>query len=110
MTPHIFDHLTQVEEIITEIDIHDLDVLDKDELVQLIKQILNHHTLDTVLTHLPQDKHEHFLQEYRQDPTNQQLLAWLKQEIQADIEEAIKVQAAKIKKEILTEIKKARKN
>ena len=108
MTAHIFDNLTEVEEIITEVDIHYLDALDREELVDLIKKILHHHALDTVLTHLPADKHEQFLTQYHQDPANQELLTWLKQEIKTDVAVAIKDQTKKIKAEILAEIKKAR--
>lgn len=110
MSPHIFDNITQIEEIVTEIDIHELDSLDRDELIDLIKKIMHHYTLDTVLTHLPQDKHQHFLTKYHEDPANMELLAWLKQEIKADIEKAIAEQSKKIKSEILSEIKRARVN
>ena len=106
---HFYDHLILIEEVIGQIDLHDLTAEERDELVQLVDQTLHHHALDTILTHLPKDKHEHFLSRYHHDPADHQLLNWLKSEIKADIEAAIKVQAAKIKKEILAEIKKARK-
>lgn len=106
----IFNHLTLVEEIITEIDMHDLSAEERDELVELAQKTLHHHVLSTVLDHLPKDKHHHFITEYHRDPANQQLLTWLKQEITEDIEAKIKLEAARVKKEILTEIKKAKVN
>ena len=108
MNQSIFHNLTLVEEIITEIDLHDLSREERDELVDLVQKTLHHHTLATVLDHLPTEKHPEFLAKYKQDPENKQLLAWLKLEIKIDIEAAIKTQAAKIKKEILAEIKRAK--
>lgn len=108
MSKSLFNHLTLVEEIITEIDMHDLSTEERDELVDLVHQTMNHHTLAAVLDHLPQDKHQEFITKYTNDPQNQELLAWLKSEIKIDIEQEITTQAAKIKKEILAEIKKAK--
>jgi len=109
MSQSIFHHLTLVEEIITEIDMHDLTTEERDELVDLAQKTIHHHTLTTVLDHLPPQKHHEFITKYKNDPENKELLAWLKSEIKIDIEAAIKTQAAKIKKEILAEIKRARK-
>lgn len=109
MTHSLFNHLTLVEEIITEIDMHNLSQEERDELVDLVHQTMNHHTLAAVLDKLPKAKHQEFIAKYKNDPQNKQLLAWLKSEIKEDIEAVITTQAAKIKKEILAEIKKARK-
>ena len=108
MNQTLFNHLILIEEIITEIDMHDLSREERDELVDIVQKTLHHHTLTTVLDHLPKDKHQQFLTKYKHDPDNIKLLAWLKSEIKIDIEQEIKVQAAKIKKEILDEIKKAK--
>ncbi len=108
MSQSLFNHLTLVEEVITEIDMHDLSSEERDELVDLVHQTLNHHTLAAILDKLPKDKHREFIAKYKDDPQNKVLLAWLKSEIKEDIEQEIKTQAAKIKKEILAEIKKAK--
>lgn len=108
MNKSLFNHLTLVEEIITEIDMHDLNPEERDELVDLVQKTLYHHTLTTVLDHLSQDKHQQFLAQHHRHTSDDQLLAWLKSEIKIDIEQEIRSQAAKIKKEILAEIKKAK--
>ncbi len=108
MSKSLFNHLTLIEEIITEIDVHDLSTEEREELVDLVQKTLYHHVLTTVLDHLPQDKHQQFLTQHHHHTNESELLAWLKSEIKIAIEKEIRTQAAKIKKEILAEIKKAK--
>lgn len=108
MSHHFFDHLTLIEEIVTEIDLQDIDPEERKDLVEIALETLRHHSLSTILDHLPKDKHGNFLSAYKKDPENKELLDWLKSEITDDVEEIIKQQSAKIKKEILAEIKKSR--
>lgn len=108
MTKTFYDHLTVIEEVLSELNNYSIDPLEKAELIDLIDQNLHNHTLDIILTHLPEDKHETFLHSFKTAPHDPALLAFLKQEIKTDIESAIKVQARKIKQEILAEIKKAK--
>ncbi|MDO8488459.1 MAG: hypothetical protein Q7S31_04125 [bacterium] len=105
---HFFDHLTFIEEVVTEIDLHELTPEEREELVQLAQKTLRQHSLTVILDHLPKEKHGHFMSRYQSDPANRELLNWLKQEITEDVEEMIKSQAAQIKTEILAEIKKAK--
>ena len=98
--------LYSYEEIIAQ-----LDGLDSEELAELIKIIdetLRHHTLDLILTHLPNQHHEEFLIKFNSDPHDQTLLDYLKIHI-PDIEPKLKDHTSKIKAEILRDIRKSRK-
>ena len=108
MSKVFYDHLILIPEVLSELDKYVSDPEEKTELIDLINQSLHHHTLDIILTHLSQDKHEQFLTRLKATPHDPSLLAFLKKEIKSDIESTIKVQAQLIKKEILAEIKKAK--
>jgi GrpB-like predicted nucleotidyltransferase (UPF0157 family) len=61
------------------------------------------------LKELPKTKHEFFLDHFQKSPEDEKLLVYLKREIDEQIEERIKTEAAKVKREILAEIKRAKK-
>lgn len=105
---YFYHHLIQVEDVTSRVDTHDLGQEEKEELLDLVDQIVHKHTLNIILKHLPKDKHDHFLKKFQATPHDKQLLEYLKKEIKSDIESAIRTQAEKIKKEILSEIKKSR--
>ena len=93
---YFFDHLIIIDEAISALDAYDLPSQERAELVDLIHQTTHHHILN-------------FLTKFQATPHDPELLAFLKREIKADIESEIKIQAVRIKKEILAEIKKSRK-
>lgn len=108
MSKIFYDHLVQIEEIYLELDKHDLPKENRDELASLIDETTHHRILDTILTHLPQEKHQTFLEKFHASPHDQKLLTYLKSEIAADIEEKIKTEGRKLKAELLAEIKRAK--
>lgn len=104
---YFYHHLIQIEDVTSLIDAHDLDKVEKEELLSLVDQIIHHHTLSVIFKHLPKNKHDAFLTAFHATPHDKQLLDYLKKEIKIDIESTIRTQAEKIKKEILSEIKKS---
>ena len=106
---YFFDHLIIIDEAISALDAYDLPSQERAELVGLIHQTTHHHILHVILNHLPKHHHENFLTKFQAAPHDPELLAFLKKEIKADIESEIKIQAKKIKAEILAEIKKSKK-
>lgn len=104
-----YDHLVLIEEVVSEIEAWPIEEKEKGELISLVDQTLHQHTLDVILTHLPQDKHAHFLSRFKEAPHDPALLTFLKTEITIDIETEIRKRAQTVKKEILAEIKKAKK-
>jgi len=109
MAKIFYDHLVLIEEIIAEIDAHNLDPKKRQELIALVDQTLHHHILDVILTHLPHHHHEAFLTRFHQAPHDFGLLTFLKEHTDGDIEKEILKKANSVKKDILSEIKKARK-
>lgn len=108
MSKIFYDHLVVREEIIAELDKHVIAVEEREELVQLADETLHHHVLDIILSSLPAEKHEEFLVKFHNTPFDEKLLDYLK-EIDKDIEQKISSEAKKVKDELLTEIKRAKK-
>lgn len=106
---NFYHHLIHTDDVIAEIDSYDISIDEKDELVNLVQQIFHNHTFNLILNHLPKNKHREFLSKFASTPYDLALLNFIKKEIKIDIEEAIKNQSEKIKKELLAEIKKSRK-
>lgn len=109
MTKIFYDHLTITEEITSTLNSYSMSGDERKELEELIGQTVHHEVLNTILTHLPKEKHEDFLTKFHAAPHDKELLDYLKKEIKIDIEKEIKLQAKKIRKEILEEIKRANK-
>ena len=108
MAKTFLDHLIVLEEVTSELDAYDLPIDEKAEILGLIHHTTHQHILNVILNHLPQQRHEPFLTKFQKAPHDPELLAFLKREIKADIESEIRIQAARIKKEILAEIKKSK--
>lgn len=94
-----YSHLIIIEEIITELDSYELTKEERDELEKLIRENIHHEAVHTALKHLPEQHHKEFL--------DKQHLDFLDKEIKEKVEAEIKKQGEKIKKEILSEIKRS---
>lgn len=108
MAKIFYDHLVVVEEVTEKLEKYDLDAVSLQELVLLIGETLHQEILDLILTHLPDNLHEDFLARFYRDPGDAGLLDYLKTHTGKDIEKLIKLEAQKVKREILAEIKSAK--
>lgn len=102
MTKIFYDHLVLREEVTIELDKYNLAREEKEELIQLVDETLHHQILNTILTHLPKEKHREFLEKFHKAPHDESLLKYIK-----DFEQEIVKEAQKIKRELLSEIKTA---
>lgn len=107
MNRKFFDHLIIREEIVAELNLHNLAPLERDEILDIIDQTFHHHILDLILTHLPREHHEEFLVQYYSAPHNPELLDYLKSHV-SDVEDKIINQASQITSEILSDIRKSK--
>jgi hypothetical protein len=108
MSKIFYDHLIIREEITAQLDLHKIDPEEREELLEIIDETLHHATLNVILNHLPKEHHSEFMTRFHAAPHDESLLDYLQQKITTDIRSEIKLQAQKIKKEILQEIKKSR--
>lgn len=108
MSKIFYDYLIKIEEVLVELDGQELQVEERTELINLIDDTFHHHTLSLILSHLPTEHHEKFLARFHDSPQDPELLNFLKETITDDVEELIRKEAEKIKKEILKDIKRSR--
>lgn len=99
-----YDHLVEIQDIYLKIDTYGLPPEEKSKLLHVVHQTLDVHIIDLVLTHLPKEKHQTFLDQLAKQPHHPKLLQLVKKEV-VDIEDKIKQLVDKVKQEILTELK-----
>lgn len=98
-----YAHLVDLTEIEIRLDSHGLKKHEKDELFLMVKETLHYRVVSEILTHLPEEHHDWFLEEYTKVPHSKQLLAQLKDQV-AEIEDKIKGVVDRVKEEILAEL------
>ncbi|MBI3289872.1 hypothetical protein HYZ78_00575 [Candidatus Microgenomates bacterium] len=106
MSKIFYDHLIIIEDLegVVKSDSHE----EREELHQLIDEMIHHRVLGCILDHLPRVHHEEFLEKFHEKPYDESLVNYLQEKTpqDVDIEEKIKEEVAKLKKELLKDLKK----
>lgn len=108
MTKLFYDHLVVIEDIVAVLDEHELSREEREQLLETIDETLHHHIMDVILTYLPREHHEIFLEKLTAKPHHPELLAFVQEKTAIDIEREIKKTAERIKKKILKDIEEAK--
>lgn len=110
MSKIFFDNLITLEEV--EIEINNISETqeEKEELWDLVDDIVNHRMMITILDILPPQHHEEFLSRFYDAPHEESHLNYLNKRIEGDIEEVIKKEVGNLKKELLQEIRSIKSN
>lgn len=106
MSKIFYDQYIFLEELETELDSCDFEREERDEIDSLIEEMIHHRVLDRLLVNLPKEHHEEFLKKFHSAPYNEDLIAYINSKIESSVEEHVKDEMAKLKKEILEDIKK----
>ena len=108
MSKIFYDHLIIFEEIDNALKGEGLESEERDELHQLIDEMIHHRVLGCILDHLPREHHEEFLERFHQTPYDEGLIQYLQEKTpkDLDIEEKIKEAVEQLKQELLLELKK----
>jgi len=105
MSHLFFDHLVNLEEVEKEINALVETKEEKEELWQIIDEIVHHQIMGCIFTHLPRENHEEFLEKFHSAPFDHNLFTYLKEKIQDNIETLITNEMRKLSVEILEEIR-----
>lgn len=100
-----WDNLVEIREIRLKLDEYDLGKKEKKELLDVAYQTFDIRIMEIILTSLPEEKKQSFLDTFSRKPHHPKLMASLKEEIE-DIEEKISEIAKQVKEEILDQLKK----
>ncbi len=104
-----FDHLVLHEDLTADLNLHKLEPEEKEELLQVVDEIMHHHILDIILKHLPKEHHTEFVSRLSANPSDPSHIGYLKERVSVDIEKEISDHASKVKQELKKEISKAKK-
>lgn len=103
MTKFFWDHLYHLDEVKLTLDKHGLKEEEKIQLLEVVGQTIHLRVVDIILTHLPKEKHQQFLDAFSSEPHHPGLLENLKKDI-TDLETKIITVAHQVKQEILKEL------
>jgi hypothetical protein len=104
MSKIFYDHLIIFEEVELHIKDSAETKEEKEELWQIVDEIVHHRVLHCLLEHLPHDHHQNFLEKYHECPYDEALLDYLNEKIEGDVEKVIKKEISGLEKEILKEL------
>lgn len=102
------DDIITSEEIINELNAHDIEPEEKAELVELVDEMLVHHALNIILNHLPKEHHSEFVQLVISDPSSSVIVEFIQSKTSVDIIEQLKTHTSKLKQDIKNEITKSK--
>ena len=105
MSKIFYDRLLVLEEVETEIEGVVKTKEEKEELWDLVDEILNNRIIASILGKLPKEEHQNFLEKFEKAPQDEGLFHFLTEKVGEDIEEFLKKEIEKLKVEILKEIK-----
>lgn len=110
MSKLFWDKHVIFEEIEVELKDLSLDLEERKEVEHLIDELLTHRVLGRILTHLPKEHHEEFLVKFHEAPYDESLLKYLDEKIEDSVEKHIRDEVETIKKEILEDLKIAKRS
>ena len=105
MSKIFYDHIIVLEDVDNEIKSIAQSHEERDELWQLVDEIIHNRVLGKLLDVLPKDNHEEFLDKYHTAPHDEGLIGYLTEKIGENVEEIIKQEIGGLAFEILQEIK-----
>lgn len=74
---------------------------EKQELWQMVEEIIHHKVLGCCLTHLPKKHHHEFLEMFHDRPHDQKLLKFLDEKTKKDMKKIIKAEIKNLTKDLL---------
>jgi hypothetical protein len=105
MSKTYYDHLIVLEKVEVVIRESTQTPEEREELWQLIDEIIHHRVLQTVLTHLPDVHHKEFLTKFHETPHDDLLLSYLSEKSEKDIENILQEEIELLENELLRELR-----
>ena len=109
MSKIFYDHLVVLENVEREIKVLTNSPEERDELWQIVDELVHGRALGLILDKLPRQHHEEFLEKFQKAPYDEGLLKYLEQKIDKNIEELLRQELGNLAFEILQEIKSQKK-
>lgn len=103
MKQTLYKHLVDLSDLEAKLSAYGLLEREVDELYGMIKEIIHCRIAEEILTHLPADEHQWFLEKYSSLPHEKSFLSEIKKRI-VGIEKKIRIVVDKVKSELLEEL------
>lgn len=110
MSKLFFDHLLVFEEVEVFINSNATTKEEKEELWKLMDGIVQHRVLDLILSELPREHHDEFMEKFTQFPHEERLFVYLNEKTGKDFEKLIAKEIKLLEAEILGGYKPKKKN
>lgn len=109
MSKLFFDHLI----VLTRVDSHVKSIAEsmeeREELWQLVDELVHHRVMDLILGHLPEAHHEEFMEKFTEFPYEERLFIYLNEKTGKDLEKVITEEMKILEDEILSDLKPKKK-
>lgn len=105
MSKLFFDHLIVLEEVDVLVKKTAQTNEEREELWELIDEIVHHKVLDVILGKLPQEHHHEFLEMFHTHPHDESLMDYLKEKVGENIEELIRQEIGGLSSELLESLR-----
>lgn len=105
MSKLFFDQLVILDDVDGEIKKIAKSKEEKEELWQLVDEMVHHRVLGCVLDALPRRHHEEFLEKFHQAPHDESLMDYLREKVGNNIDELIRQEIGDLAFELLEEIR-----
>jgi len=104
MSKIFYDHLIILEEVEAEIKDMAETSEEREELWQLVDEIIHHRVLGCIFGCLPEEHHHHFLTLFHKTPYDCELIHFVNELTEMDIEDVISGELNELQKELLLEM------
>lgn len=104
MSKLFYDHLLELDDLKSEIDAITESQDEKEELWQLVDEIIHHRILHLILNNLDDKYHPEFIEFYHKCPHDETIVVFIEEKIGENYEQLIKDEANLIASEILDEL------
>ena len=101
MSKIFYDHLIVLEEVKIRIDGVAKTPEEKEELWKLVDEIIHHRVMSVIFEKLPEKHHKHFLKRFYASPHDEELISYLNEKIEDDIENFISQEINLLSDELL---------
>lgn len=106
MSQIFYDHLIPWEKV--DIYIHTIgaDGEEKLQIIELVEETIHTEALTVILNHLPEEKHEEFIDRFHAAPHDEQHLHYLKEHTKEEIESKIRETVESVINELMADLEK----
>ena len=101
MSKLYYDHILVLDDIEEHIHVVAESPEEKEELWQLVDEIIHHEMMGCVLGHLHEDHHKEFLDKFHEAPHDEELIVYINERVDGDIEELLTKRMDEIRSDLV---------